>query len=477
VLIALAVLLSPVSRLGVPAVLLFLLLGMLAGSEGIGRIPFGDYSLTYGLGTLALVAILFDGGLNTPVRVVRLTAGPATMLAVVGVLATAGLVALGARLLRFPWAEALLLGAIVSSTDAAAVFSVVRGAGLQIRERVAATVEVESSLNDPMAVILTTSLTEQLAGGSVHHVGRMSVAVAVQLAMGAAVGLAVGLAGRWLLPRIGRTAPGQQPLLTLALAFVAFALADEIHGSGFLAVYAAGVVIGDGHLPYRTALLRIHDFLAWGGQTVMFLAMGLLVLPSRLVGVAGPGTALALMLVLVIRPLVTIACLAPFRYRLAQSIAIAWLGLRGAVPIVLATYPVLSGVPGAEETFDVVFFVVVVSALLQGTTSRPLLRRLRVATPAHPEPPAAIEISSRMPLREQVIAYRVGAASAVCGARIADVPFPPDAAVVLVVRGEDLVAPKGGTEMLEGDHVFVFCLPEDQGTFDLLFGKRLEEPG
>jgi cell volume regulation protein A len=207
----------------------------------------------------------------------------------------------------------------------------------------------------------------------------------------------------------------------------------------------------------------------------MFLVLGLLVFPSRLVAVAGTGTALALMLVLVARPLVTIACLAPFRYGLAESIAIAWLGLRGAVPIVLATFPVLSGVTGAEEMFDLVFFVVVVSALLQGTTSRPILRRLGVAAAAPPEPPAAIEISSRMPLREQVIAYRVGAASAVCGARIAEVPFPPDAAVVLLVRGEDLVAPKGGTEMLEGDHVFVFCRPEDKGTFDLLFGKRLEE--
>jgi cell volume regulation protein A len=303
----------------------------------------------------------------------------------------------------------------------------------------------------------------------------MVVAVAVQLVVGASVGLAVGLAGRWLLPRIGRTTPGLQPLLTLALAFVAFALADEARGSGFLAVYVAGVVIGDGHLPYRAALLRIHDFLAWGGQTIMFLAMGLLVLPSRLVAVAGTGTALALMLVLIARPLVTLACLAPFRYRFAESMAIAWLGLRGAVPIVLATFPVLSGIPGAGEMFDVVFFVVVVSALLQGTTSRPLLQRLGVAAAAPPEPQAAIEISSRMPLREQVVSYRVAEASAVCGARIADVPFPPDAAVVLVVRGDDLVAPKGATEMLTGDHVFVFCRPEDQGTFDLLFGKRIDE--
>src|SRR5262249_51497536 len=161
-----------------------------------------------------------------------------------------------------------------------------RGAGLQIRERVAATVEVESSLNDPMAIILTTSLTEHLAGSATHE-ARVIVAVAVQLVVGTAVGLAVGLAGRWVLPRLGPTARGQQPLLTLALAFVAFALADETHGSGFLAVYVAGIVIGDGHLPYRAALLRIHDFLAWGGQTVMFLAMGLLVFPSRLVGVAG----------------------------------------------------------------------------------------------------------------------------------------------------------------------------------------------
>jgi cell volume regulation protein A len=474
VLMALAALLSPLSRLGVPAVLLFLLLGMLAGSEGIGRIRFEDYSLTFALGTVALIAILFDGGLNTPMPTLRRTAGPALVLAVAGVLATALLVGLGARLLRLPWAEALLLGAIVSSTDAAAVFSVVSGAGLRIRERVAATVEIESSLNDPMAVILTTTLTGQLPGGKLLGAG-VVVAVAVQLLVGAATGLAVGAAGRWLLPRMHRTRPGLHPVLTLALAFVAFALAAQTRGSGFLAVYVAGIVIGNGRLPYRAALLRIHDFLAWVGQTLMFLALGLLVLPSRLVAVAGTGTALALMLVLIARPVVTIACLAPFRYRIAESIGIAWLGLRGAVPIVLATFPVLSGVAGAGEMFDLVFFVVVVSALLQGTTSRPLLRRLRVATLAPPEPPAAIEISSRMALHEQIVSYRVATASAVCGARIADVPFPPDAAVVLLVRGEDLVAPKGGTEMLEGDHVFVFCRPEDKGTFDLLFGKPLEE--
>jgi cell volume regulation protein A len=367
-----------------------------------------------------------------------------------------------------------LLGAIVSSTDAAAVFSVVGGGGLRIRERVAATVEIESSLNDPMAVILTTALTGQLTGSTLHGGGAL-VAVAVQLVDGAALGLAVGFAGRWLLWRMQRTTPGLHPVLTLALAFVAFALAAETRGSGFLAVYVAGAVIGNGPLPYRAALLRIHDFLAWGSQTVMFLALGLLVFPSRLLAVAGTGTVLALMLVLVIRPLVTVACLAPLRYDLAESIAIAWLGLRGAVPIVLATFPVLSGVEGAAKMFDVVFFVVVVSALMQGTTSRVLLQRLGVARAALPEPPAAIEIRSRVPLHEQILAYRVAPASAVCGARIADVPFPPDAAVVLVVRGEDLLAPKGATEMVEGDHVFVFCRPEDEATFDLLFGKRLEE--
>jgi cell volume regulation protein A len=473
VLLTLAVLLSPLSRVGVPAVLLFLLLGMIAGSEGVGRIPFEDYALTFDVGTVALIAILFDGGLNTPMRTLRRTAGPAVVLAVIGVLATAALVGAGARLLRLSWAQALLLGAIVSSTDAAAVFSVVSGGGLRIRERVAATVEIESSLNDPMAVMLTTALTGQLVGSTLHG-ARVLVAVAVQLIVGVTVGLGVGYAGRWLLPRMQQTRPGLHPVLTLALAFVAFALAAETRGSGFLAVYIAGVVLGGGPLPYRAALLRIHDFLAWGSQTVMFLALGLLVFPSRLLAVAGTGTVLALMLVLVVRPLVTIACLAPFRYTLAESTAIAWLGLRGAVPIILATFPVLSRVEGAEKLFDVVFFVVVVGTLMQGTTSRTLLQRLRVAQAAPPEPPAAIEIRSSVPLHEQILSYRVAPASAVCGARIADVPFPPDAAVVLVVRGEDLLAPKGATEMLEGDHVFVFCRPEDEGTFDLLFGKRLE---
>ena len=467
-LLAASVLASRTSgRAGVPVALLFLLVGMLAGAAAGIRVE--DHRLAFRAGTVALVLILFDGGLSTPVASVRQVLAPAGALATLGVAATALLVAVCARALGLPWLQAGLFGAIVSSTDAAAVFSVLRGARIQVRRRVALVLEVESGVNDPMAVILTLGFTAAVAEGRAP-----GWELAWQAASQLAVGWGVGRAGRFVLPRARLAAGGLYPVLTLALAFVSFGAATLLHGSGFLAVYASAVVLGNGPLPYRTGLVRMHDAMAWFSQVAMFLVLGLLADPGRLGAIALPGLAIALFLAFIARPAAVLTCLLPFRFAPREVVFIAWVGLRGAVPIILATYPVLAGVEGARRVFDLVFFVVVVSTLLQGAPIRWLARRLALVVPGPPPPRAVLEIVSRDPLAGEVLSFYVEPASAVSGSAIADLPFPEGANVMLIVRGQELVPPRGQTLLRSGDHVYVFARPEDKPLVQLLFG-RLEE--
>lgn len=466
------------ARAGVPLFLVFLVLGMIAGSEGIGGIEFEDYGFAFRLGTAALALILFDGGLNTPLSALRAGLRPAAVLATVGVVGTAAVVAVGARLLGLDWGPAFLLGAVVSSTDAAAVFSVLRGSGLQIRQRVGTTLELESGLNDPMAVMLTLSLTNSLATGrpmTPEILPGIVLEVLIQLVVGTVFGLAVGFLGRALLRRGRLQAGGLYPVLTLALALLAFGLPTLMAGSGFLAVYLAGVILGNGEIPYRAGLRHFHDAAAWCGQLSMFLVLGLLVFPSRLLEIAWVGLAIALILAFVARPLVVMFCLLPFRYPLRETAFVSWVGLRGAVPIVLATFPVLERVPGAERLFDLVFFVVVASALVPGGTVTWLARRLGLSSGLPPAPQAVLEISSTQVLDGDVLSFHVDDALPVCGAALADIPLPEEAAVMLVVRGSELVAARGNTVLQDGDHVHLFCRREDRPLVELLFGRAGED--
>ncbi len=461
-------------RVGVPVALIFLLVGVAAGSEGVGGIQFSDYRVAYRLGTAALVLILFDAGLNTSLTAVRQAAKPAALLATVGVLGTTALVAATAHALGFPWAEALLIGAIVSPTDAAAVFAVLRGSGINLKRRVGTTLEVESGINDPVAVILTTVLTRNaIAPGSVAG-WELPLEIAREVILGGAVGLAIGFGARFVLTRFRLPAGGLYPVITLAAALLAFGAPTLVHGSGFLSVYVAAIVLGDGGLPYRGGLLRVHDALAWLSQVVMFLVLGLLVFPSRLVPVAGPGLALALFLAIVARPLVVALCLAPFRYPIRETVYVGWVGLRGAVPIILAAFPVIAGAPGASRVFDVVFFIVVVSALIPGATVPWVTRRLGIGALEPPAPPAVLEIESLRPLRGRLKSFYIDPAVAVAGVALADLPFPDGAAATLIVRGEELVAPRGATTLEPGDHVYVFSRTEDEGLIQLMFGRPEE---
>lgn len=457
--------------LGVPIYLLFVVTGMLVGEDGVGGIAFADYASAFRIGSAALVLILFDAGLSTPIATLRRYLAPSLVLATLGVVLTAALLAFGARLLGFGWAEAALIGAVVSSTDAAAVLSVLRSGGVQLRERVGATLEIESGMNDPMAILLTTSVTAVVVGGGAPSAGVFGEVV-LQLLLGAGMGAGLGVLARKGLRRLELPVGALYPVLTVGIALVIFGATTLVGGSGFLAVYLAGMMIGDARLPFRSALARVHDFVGWTGQVGIFVLLGLLATPSRIVAVTRSGIEVALILAFLARPLAVVLCLVPFRFSKKEIAFMAWIGLRGAVPIVLATIPVLAGAPGASRVFDVVFFVVVISAALQGGTVRGMAKWLGVGRRAPPIPPAVLEMTATRPLGHDLVLFEVHAASAVCGAPLADVPMPESAAVMLVVRGDDLVAARGPTELLDGDVVYVFCQKDDRPELELLFGRH-----
>ncbi|HXF94612.1 MAG TPA: potassium/proton antiporter [Gemmatimonadales bacterium] len=457
------------SRVGLPVLALFLVVGMLAGSEGPGGIAFEDYRLAHGVGTVALAMILFDGGLRTDVSTFRRVLAPSLTLATVGVVMTAAGVALAARVaLGLPWLQAMLLGSIVSSTDAAAVFAVLRSRGVRVRQRVAATLELESGSNDPMAVLLTVACIELLLGRLEPGLG-VAWLFLRQLALGAAVGWLVGRGAAGAVNRIRLDAAGLYPVLTAAAGLLAYGAAASLGGSGFLSVYVAGVVLGARRLVFRRGIYLFHDGVAWIAQITMFVLLGLLSFPSRLLAAAGPALLVAGILVFVARPLAVLACLVPFRYSPRDVAFIAWGGLKGAVPIILATYPLLAGVPGAEVGFDVVFFAVVVSAVTQGWTLPLAARWLGLQRPLVAEPPVTLEIASLRDVDGDIVEYTLADDSPAAGRRIRDLSFPDGAIVALVARGQEMVAPRGSTDLRQGDHVFVLLRPAVRWLVDRIF--------
>ncbi|MBN2887388.1 MAG: potassium/proton antiporter, partial [Chromatiaceae bacterium] len=369
------------SRIGAPLLLVFLLIGMLLGEQGLGGIVFHDIQLAHLVGSLALALILFDGGLVTPARQFRVGLGPALVLATLGVLLTSGLTGLfAAWWLDLHWMEGLLLGAIVGSTDAAAVFSLLHASGLELKQRVGATLEIESGTNDPMAVFLTIALIELLASAAPYPGLMVLVEFARQMGLGAALGVAGGLGLVALVNRLNM-APGLYPLALMAGGLSLFGLTSVLGGSGFLAIYLAGLVIGNRPLQFSQHIKRFHDGIARLAQIGMFLMLGLLVTPSHLLAVAPAALLVAAVLILIARPLAVMLCLLPFRFPWREQVFIGWVGLRGAVPIVLALFPLLAGLEHASIYFDIVFFVVLVSLLVQGWTLATAARLLRLEVP------------------------------------------------------------------------------------------------
>lgn len=450
------------SRLGVPALLLFLGLGMLAGSDGPGNIDFTDVELTQGIGVAALALILFDGGLSTRWGTVRPVLAPAVTLATVGVIVTAVVTGATAWLVfDVPFEVALLLGAIPSSTDAAAVFSVLRSRRSGLQGGIQPLLELESGANDPMAVLLTVGLVELATGASGSWTSLVPL-FAVQFAVGGVIGIAAGVLGRVLLNRIDLGIDGLYPVLTLALALATYAGTVLVGGSGFVAVYLCGLWLGNSELLHRNSILRFHDAMAWLAQIGMFLVLGLLVFPSQLPDVALDALLVVAVLLFVARPLATLVTLSPFRVPLRHQAVVAWVGLRGATPIILATFPLVEGLPQAELLFDVVFFVVLSSVLIQGTTVGWVARLAGVSVPVHDRAPAPLEAGQPLPDGTSLRELEVPPGSVADGRALVELRLPERALLVLVDRDGAYIVPTGATRLAAGDSVLLLA---DEATF------------
>lgn len=462
------------SRVGLPVLVLFLFVGMLAGSEGLGGIEFESYTLAHGVGTLALAIILFDGGLRTPMSAIRTAWKPSLALATVGVLLTASITGIAAAfILGIPPLYGMLLGSIVGSTDAAAVFSVLRSQGLHLRERLAATLEIESGSNDPMAIFLTVGLIQVLLGRTSLGPGLLGLFV-LQMGVGTVVGLVVGRAAVAAINRINLGAAGLYPVLTSAFGLLAFGLAASLGGSGILAVYLAGIVIGNSRVVFQRGTFLFHDGIAWVSQIIMFVVLGLLSFPSALLGVAWQGLGVALVLILVARPLAVVLTLLPFRFARREIALLSWGGLKGAVPIILALYPLLLGVPNGDLLFNVVFFVVLLSAVTQGWTLPLAARRLGLQERAAPEAPVTLEITSLRDVDGDIVEYSVGTDSRAAGRRVNQLALPDGAVVAMVAREQSIIPPRGSTQILPGDHVFLVLRPETRPLVDRIFSRDRE---
>src|SRR5712691_5471599 len=451
-------------RFGAPLLLVFLIVGMLAGEGGPGGIKFDDVRATYLVGSIALALILFDGGLRTRLATFRSVLGPAVTLATLGVLLTAALTAPIARLvLGLNWIEALLMGAVVASTDAAAVFFLVHAKGLRLRPRVGATLEVESGSNDPFAVLLTILLVEFLTVGdrSWQHV---AVVLAEQAILGTILGVLGGRAIVFVLNRLGLAQGLHAPFVTTS-ALVIFGAAAVVHASGFLAVYLAGLVVGNRPTRAHNTVVVFLDAVTWLAQIVMFVLLGLLVWPLRLLGSIWPALTVAVTLMLVARPLAVVLCLAPFRFSWREKAFIAWVGLRGAVGIFLASIPLLVGLPKAYLYFDIAFVAVLASLLVQGWTIAWAARRLHVALPRHDPLPRRVELDLPGQLTQEIVGYPVSANSPYLKRRL----LPSWARPMLVVRAEKILSPAEAEPVRQGDYVYLLAPPEKAQALDRFF--------
>lgn len=442
-------------RTGIPVLILFVVIGMLAGSEGIGGIPFNNPGITQFIGIIALNVILFAGGLETDWKSVRPVLWQGASLSTIGVIVTT--VSLG----LFVWAvtdfsltEALLLGAIVSSTDAAAVFSILRSKNIALKGNLRPVLELESGSNDAMAYLLTIAFT-----GLVSHPDQSYFTIIPlflqQIAIGLAFGFGFGFLGKWIINRINLIHEGLYPVLAITWMYLTFSATSSVGGNGFLAVYLTGIYLGNMDLMHKKTIIKMFDGLAWLMQIILFLTLGLLVFPSHVLPVIGIGLLIAMFQILFARPLSVFLSLAPFKMSIRKRWFISWVGLRGAVPIVFATYPLIAGLDKAGMIFNIVFFVSVISVLIQGTTLTTVAKWLHVALPQQVKAINPSDMILAESPRYEKIEWVIPAGSAVAGLKIVEIKFPKQALIILIQRGDFYLTPTGATVIEAGDKLTI----------------------
>jgi potassium/hydrogen antiporter len=461
-------------RLRVPGLLLFLGVGMLIGSDGAGWIKFDDYEVARTIGIIGLSLILFEGGLSAGYQEIRPVLGTAISLATLGTIGTAligGFTA--AWLFDLSTLEGMLLGAALAATDGAAIFAILRGSTL--RRRLARTLEGEAGLNDPVAVLLVIGFIDWIQQPD-YGLADMALQLSAELLIGAAVGAGMGFLSVRGLKRTRLASAGLYPVASIAIAALAYGIADIAHGSGFLAVYLAGLALGSAQIPAKRTITTFHVGLGWLAQVAMFLTLGLLVFPSELLDVAVEGTALGLVIAFVARPISTFVATLFGGYTWREQVVLGWAGLRGALPVVFATFPVIEGVPNSVEFFNIVFFAVVVSTLIQGATFERLAERLGVTDTEAALPLPLADAGAMRRLGAEVIEYPVGTEHAVVGARVRELGLPRDALLNLLIRGDQALLPRGSTRIEAGDRLHLIVRQEVAVELRDLMGRWREGP-
>jgi cell volume regulation protein A len=456
-------------RLRVPGLIAFLAIGMIVGSDGLGWIKFSDYEVARAAGIVGLALILFEGGLAVEYRAMRSVVVPASLLAFFGTLLTAALTGLAASwLLDLTLKEGLLIGSIVAGTDGAAVFAIMRGS--TIRKRLAHTLEGEAGLNDPIAVLLVLTMIHFLTEPDFGAVDVLVLFVE-ELFIGGIVGVLIGWLGALALEKAKLGSAGLYPVASLAIAAVAFGGADSLHGSGFLAVFLCGVVLSAKETPAQRTIATFHEGMAWVAQLGLFLTLGLLVSPSNLPAVAVSGTLLALLSAVIARPLAALVVLGRLDFSFQERLVLGWAGLRGAVPVVLATFPVIDGVAGAVDFFNIVFFAVAVSTVLQAATFEPFAKWLGVTTNHRAIPAPLMEASAVRRLGAEVVQFAVKSGDAIVDMRVRDLDLPRDALLNLVVQNNTAIPPRGSTVINAGDELHILVRQEAFSDFEPLLKR------
>lgn len=478
VLILVSIIANKVSgRLGVPALLIFIFVGILAGSEGPGGIEFSDPVVAQSIGVVGLALILFSGGIDTRWSEVRPVLTKGLSLSTVGVALTALIVSLaGIFLLGFSPLEAFLLGAIVSSTDAAAVFSTLRSRRASLKGELRPLLEFESGSNDPMAVLLTIGAIMLLMQPATSFFSLIPLFVQ-QMAIGGLFGYGMGKGTAWLINTVKLEYEGLYAVLTLASALLMYGLTAMAGGNGFLAAYIGGMIIGNSAIVHRKSLIRFHEGIGWLMQITLFLSLGLFVFPSEILPVLVPGVIISLVLIFIARPVAVYIALLPWKMKKNEKLMISWVGLRGAAPIVLATFPLLAGVPQAHVFFNLVFFMVIASALLHGTSIPFVARILGLAAPLPGRSRFGMELEPREGAKSELIELVVPPGSPAAGRPIVSLSLPAGTLIILLAKGTEQFSPRGDTVIEEGDTLLILTSSDTAGPVrEIIMGEKKEEP-